>query len=192
MGFLEEEVRISPWERTVRGTSLGDDFVELQGVLVAIKDELDEVVVVFASLTTDPAGEGAYMEKECVINLLALCWLPRPLVEYLVDSNVARGDRNESDLMFRQSGESDASFRVISDPGLLDSEGRGGREGESADETEPAGMLIECAGLLRPRTPPIPRPRCEGLLRGKRFRGLSLNDEKGLGAVPRLSFMLSA
>ena len=110
---------------------------------------------------------------------------------HLVDSNVVRGDDNDSDLMFRQSGESDASFGVTSDPELLDSPGRGGREGESADETEPAGILMECAGRLRPRVPPMPRPRCEGL-RGKGYRGLSINDEKGLGTVLRLSFTLPA
>ena len=48
----------------MRGTSLGDDLVELQGVLAAMKDEFDEVVEVFASLTTDSADEEVYNEKE--------------------------------------------------------------------------------------------------------------------------------
>jgi hypothetical protein len=120
MELFDGELSMVPWERIVRGTCLGDDFVELQGVLDAKKDELDEVTV-FASLITDPTGEGAYIVKECAVDLLALSWLPYKLGEPLADSNVFRGDRNDRDFKLRQSGESDDSLGVISDPGLMES-----------------------------------------------------------------------
>jgi hypothetical protein len=120
MEFLDGELDMVTWERTVRGTCLGDDFVELQGVLDAMKDELDEVAV-FASLITDPTGEGAYIVKECAVDLLALSWLPCKLGELLADSKAFRGDRNDRDFKLRQSGESDESLGVISDPGLMES-----------------------------------------------------------------------
>lgn len=97
----------------------------------------------------------------------------------------------------------DESLRVESDPGLNDSslvedtsdrsslasDGRGGLIGDSTDESDTTGILIECAGRLRPlEAPAIPRPGREGLdNNGTRFLGLSLKDEKQLGAVLILS-----
>lgn len=118
------------------------------------------------------------------------------------------GDCNESDLRFRHSiskigGDRVVSLAVEPDPALKDSSlaedssdlssllyGRGGRNGDSTEDIVPTGILMECAGRFRPLVAPVmPCPVREGLadMKGPGFLGLSLNDEKQLGAVLILS-----
>jgi len=61
------------------------------------------------------------------------------------------------------------------------------------EDTEPTGMLIECAGLLRPlAAPAMPLPGRDGLaMNGPEFLGLSLKDEKQLGAALLLVLSLA-
>lgn len=119
------------------------------------------------------------------------------------------GECKDKDLRFRHSiskigGDSDESLlgpdprlnvsSLVDDTSDLSSfkwNGSGGRRGNSVEDKDPAGILMECAGLLRPLAAPItPREGREGLaMKGPGFLGLSLKDEKLLGAA--LPLMLS-
>jgi hypothetical protein len=65
-------------DRTVRGTCLGEDLAELEGV--PMKDEfVDSEVDVIGALVTEPTGEAPYpyIENEDARALLTPCGFPR-------------------------------------------------------------------------------------------------------------------
>jgi len=85
----------------VRGTCLGDDLVELDGVPDGTNDELDDTEVeVFAALVTEPAGEAPYpyIVNEEALDLLEPCLLPRK-----PGGDTFKGECKDGDLMFRHS-----------------------------------------------------------------------------------------
>jgi hypothetical protein len=163
-------------------------------------------VEVFAALVTEPAGEAPYMVNDETQGLLQLCLLPLKF-----GGEVFEGECKDNDLRFghfisKMGGDSDVSL-LGPDPRLIDSSlvedtsdlssfkwnGRGGRRGDSVEEIDPTGILIECAGLLRPLAAPvIAREEREGLaMKGPAFLGLSLKDEKLLGAALPLKLSLT-
>lgn len=186
-------------DRTVRGTCLGEDLAELEGV--PMKDEVvDSEVDVCAALVIEPAGEAPYpyIENEDARALFA----PRGFPRWLGGEGL-EGERIDNELRLRQSisnvgGDSDASLRSESESGLKEASfveeasdlssvaqnGRGGLGGDHAEEeTEPVGILMEFAGRFRPLEDSITpgRPDRIGLdMNGTGFLGFSL---KQLGAV---------
>lgn len=73
--FFDGDIKLWPGDKTVSGTCLGEDLVEL--VADGTNEEVvDSEVEVFAALVTDPTGEAPYMVNDEALGLLWLCLLP--------------------------------------------------------------------------------------------------------------------